>query len=107
MLKKADSSIPPAVIDEIIWRADRDRNGVLDFREFMSLVRTHELAILYPKLNMMMRTAAYMVVPRRERTNVVKTGLEQYKCCPPPILMPLLSLIEVMSLLLTLIILKY
>lgn len=77
--------------------ADRDRNGVLDFREFMALVRTHDLAILYPKLNMMMRTAAYVVVPRGERNDVVKSGLEEYKCCPPPILMPLLSLIEVNS----------
>jgi len=75
--------------------ADRDRNGVLDFREFMTLVRTHDLGVLYPKLNMMMRTAAYVVVPRGERTNVVKSGLEEYKCCPPPLLMPLLSLIEV------------
>lgn len=77
--------------------ADRDRNGVLDFREFMTLVRTHDLAILYPKLNMMMRTAAYVVVPRGERNDVVKSGLEEYKCCPPPLLMPLLSLIEVNS----------
>lgn len=83
------------MIDEIIWRADRDRNGVLDFREFMTLVRTHELAKLYPKLSMMMRTAAYVVVPRKERSAVVKSGVEEYKCCPPPIIMPLLSLIEV------------
>lgn len=61
----------------------------------MSLVRTHELAVLYPKLNMMMRTAAFVVVPRNERTDVVKSGIEDYKCCPPPILMPLLSLVEV------------
>lgn len=91
----AESSIPPKVIDEIIKRADYDHNGVLDFPEFMSLVRTHELAVLYPKLNMMMRTAAFVVVPRNERTDVVKSGIEDYKCCPPPILMPLLSLIEV------------
>ena len=71
-------------------------NRVLDFPEFMSLVRTHELAVLYPKLNMMMRTAAFVVVPRNERTDVVKSGIEDYKCCPPPILMPLLSLIEVL-----------
>lgn len=83
------------MINEIVWMADRDRNGVLDFREFMTLVRTHDLGVLYPKLNMMMRTAAYVVVPRGERTNVVKSGLEEYKCCPPPVLMPLLSLIEV------------
>lgn len=86
------------MIDEIVWRADRDRNGVLDFREFMTLVKNHELAVLYPKLSMMMKTAAYVVVPRSERSNVLKTGLEEYKCCPPPILMPLLSLIEVIQL---------
>lgn len=62
----------------------------------MTLVRTHELTKLYPKLSMMMRTAAYVVVPRKERANVVKTGVEAYKCCPPPIIMPLLSLIEVL-----------
>lgn len=90
----AESSIPPSVIDEIIKRADYDHNGVLDFPEFMSLVRTHELAVLYPKLNILMRTAAFVVVPRNERTDVVKSGIEDYKCCPPPILMPLLSLVE-------------
>ncbi|XP_046647042.1 rhomboid-related protein 2-like [Daphnia pulicaria] len=94
LLRRADSTIPASVINEIVWMADRDRNGVLDFREFMTLVRTHDLGVLYPKLNMMMRTAAYVVVPRGERTNVVKSGLEEYKCCPPPVLMPLLSLIE-------------
>lgn len=61
----------------------------------MTLIKNHELAKLYPKFNMMMKTAAYVVVPRSERLNVLKTGLEEYKCCPPPILMPLLSLIEV------------
>ena len=96
MLKSvSDSTIPPSVVDEIIVRADTDNNGVLDFPEFMSLVKTAELALLYPRLNKMMRTVAFIAVPRSERNDVVASGLEEYKCCPPPFLMPLLSLVEV------------
>lgn len=93
----ADSSIPTTCINEIVRRADYDQNGVLDFHEFMNMVKTHELALLYPKLNKMFRAAAFIAVPRNERLDVVQSGLEEYKCCPPPFVMPLLSLIEVSS----------
>lgn len=93
----AESSIPPSVIDKIIRRADADQNGVLDFPEFMSMVQTHELALLYPNLNRMMKAAAFIAVPRNERLDVMHSGLETYKCCPPPIIMPLLSLVEVIK----------
>ena len=91
----ADSSIPTTCINEIVRRADYDQNGVLDFHEFMNMVKTHELALLYPNLNKMFRAAAFIAVPRNERLDVVQSGLEEYKCCPPPFIMPLLSIIEV------------
>ena len=91
----SDSSIPPDVLDEITWRADRDGNGVLDFQEFMDLVQCHELGVLKPSLHRVFKAAAFTVVPRSERAAVIRSGLEEYNCCPPPLLMPILSLIEV------------
>lgn len=91
------TGIPSEIIEKIIKMADKDQNGVLDFQEFMTLVRTRELALLYPKLNLIMRSAAFVVVPRSERQVVMRTYLEEYKCCPPPFMMPLLSLVEVIN----------
>ncbi len=94
----ADSSIPTTCINEIVRRADYDQNGVLDFHEFMNMVKTHELTLLYPNLNQMNGDDACIAAPRNVRRDVVQCGLEVYKCCPPPFIMPLLSLLEVFSL---------
>lgn len=75
--------------------ADYNQNGALDFHEFMNLVKTHELTLLYPNLNQMNGDAACIAAPRNVRRDVVQCGLEEYKCCPPPFIMPLLSLLEV------------
>ena len=91
----SDSTIPSKVINEITRRADRDNNGVLDFEEFMDLIQSHELGVLQPRLHSILRAAAFTVVPQKERAAVIRSGLEEYKCCPPPLLMPILSLVEV------------
>lgn len=91
-----NTHIPSNVIDYITALADKNNDGVLNFAEFMALVRTHELTLLYPNLNRAMKSAAFVVVPRSERSTVMRTYLEEYKCCPPPLMMPLLSLVEVL-----------
>ena len=91
-----NTGVPPNVIEYITDLADKNHDGVLNFSEFMALVRTHELTLLYPNLNRVMRSAAFVVVPRSERPVVMRTYLEEYKCCPPPFMMPLLSLVEVL-----------
>jgi len=91
----SDSTVPSKVINEITRRADRDNNGVLDFEEFMDLIQSHELGVLQPRLHSILRAAAFTVVPQKERAAVIRSGLEEYKCCPPPLLMPILSLVEI------------
>ena len=76
-------------------RADTDHNGVLDFDEFMDLIQSHELGVLQPRLHSILKAAAFTVVPQKERAAVIHSGLVEYKCCPPPLLMPILSLVEV------------
>jgi len=91
----SDSTIPTTVLNEITRRADRDNNGVLDFEEFMDLIQSHELGVLQPRLHGILKAAAFTVVPQNERAAVIRSGLEEYKCCPPPLLMPILSLVEI------------
>jgi len=90
----SDSRIPPIVLNEIMRRADTDHNGVLDFDEFMDLIQSHELGVLQPRLHSILKAAAFTVVPQKERAAVIHSGLVEYKCCPPPLLMPILSLVE-------------
>jgi len=74
------------------------KNGIIDFPEFMDLVRSHELGAMKPTFHRLLKTAAFAVVPRSQRPQVILTQLEDahesYSCCPPPLLMPLLSAIE-------------
>ena len=112
------NGIPAEVVNELAWRADRDHNGVLDFDglyfyiiknicyvlmlfvslEFMNLVRSHELGALQPKFHFLLKSAAFTVVPRTQRPQFIATHLqdaqETYSCCPPPLLMPILSMAE-------------
>ncbi|KJH43022.1 peptidase, S54 family [Dictyocaulus viviparus] len=73
---------------------DIDTNGdrLIDFAEFctlMSRVKRHRL------LHLMFR-AAQFVVPRSKRVEPF-SYLQKYRCCPPPIFMAIISLIQARS----------
>ena len=46
-------------------------------------------------MHQLVRYAAIAVVPQKERRTVVDSYIDQYTCVPPPIFMPLVSLIEI------------
>ncbi len=43
----------------------------------------------------LVRYAAFVVVPRGERRTTVRRYINEYSCWPPPLFIPLISVIEV------------
>ncbi|XP_037088916.1 rhomboid-related protein 3-like [Pollicipes pollicipes] len=86
------SRIPDHVLDEILARADTNIDGSLSFQEFLDMVQSQGLG---PEGGSLFRTflvrAANSVVPKSKRS---RRYLDQYSCCPPPVFMVLVSVVE-------------
>ncbi|WKY00243.1 hypothetical protein Q1695_014805 [Nippostrongylus brasiliensis] len=80
----------PNEIDEMIMNIDRNGDKLIDFAEFCTLMSRVKRQRL---LHMMFR-AAQLVVPRSKRTEPFNY-LQKYKCCPPPVVMLIVSIIQV------------
>ncbi|XP_043224699.1 rhomboid-related protein 3-like isoform X2 [Amphibalanus amphitrite] len=84
--------LPDSVLDDILAKADRNIDGVISYEEFLQMVEGQNLS---PIGGGMFRSflvrAAYSVVPKSQRT---RRYVDQYSCCPPPVFMVLVSLVE-------------
>ncbi|KAK6743361.1 hypothetical protein RB195_010552 [Necator americanus] len=79
----------PSEIDGMMVHMDRDGDKLIDFPEFCTLMSQVKRRRL---LHLMFR-AAQFVVPRSQRTEPFDY-LQKYKCCPPPIFMLIVSIIQ-------------
>lgn len=83
--------IPEDAIDTILNLADKDKNGMLNYDEFLDMVVGYDyMASDRPFVRHALRAAAYTVVPRNERRY-----LAEYSCFPPPLFMILISCVEI------------
>lgn len=89
--KDADS-IPNALVVQLLRQADKNRDGYLDYDEYM---RYAEASAEYSRSRHVFNTAALSVIPRKERTAATRTYLQEYKCCPPALFMVTATLIEI------------
>ncbi|KAK2708273.1 rhomboid-related protein 2-like [Artemia franciscana] len=87
-------SLGQDVIEEIFFLCDKDSNGYLDEHEFMTMVKDHVLRRRHPDLHRLLSFASKVVVPQKSRREAVNIKVEEFRCCPPPLLFILLSLVE-------------
>ncbi|RWS28714.1 rhomboid-related protein 2-like protein [Leptotrombidium deliense] len=87
--------IPEEVIDEIMERADWDKNRVLTFNEFLHMLHARDIGAHRPYLRKLIVAAAMVAVPSSEKQTVVNRYLDEYSCKPPPIFMICISVIEI------------
>lgn len=85
--------IPKKKLTQLIHHADADRNKVIDYPEFVNLMS--ELT----KFQSFVRTAVSTVVPKSQKaadgdTDMVEDYINHYNCCPPPLFMIIISMIE-------------
>ncbi|XP_074653793.1 rhomboid-related protein 2-like [Tubulanus polymorphus] len=92
--------IQPDRLELLLRKADINRDGRLSYDEFMRLmigsgddrVLTTRQLTAFQRL---LRGAVSTVVTRKEVEDDVDSYVEAYSCCPPPLFMILISIIEV------------
>lgn len=87
--------LPREVINEILERADWDKNRVITFDEFVNMIYARELGSQRPRFQQLIRYAAMAVVPQNQRQTTVRRYIEAYNCVPPPLFLVLISIVEV------------
>ncbi|UYV61262.1 RHBDL2 [Cordylochernes scorpioides] len=92
-LQKLLPDLPAEVQVEVTHRLGQDSDGLISYSEFIDMV--HSLKNDHPRLLRMLQYATAAVVPQSQRSSVVARYVSEYKCCPPPLFMPLISLIEI------------
>uniref|UniRef100_A0A1B6LK46 EF-hand domain-containing protein n=2 Tax=Graphocephala atropunctata TaxID=36148 RepID=A0A1B6LK46_9HEMI len=86
--------IPDRVVTQILKNADADKNGFLEFSEFIKLVKSDEGRHLFSHY---MNSYVRKVIPRRTwtRQDIIDGEYEdQYTCNPPAVGMLIISIIE-------------
>ena len=64
-------------------------------RQCLFQVKDHVLRRRHPDLHRLLSFASKVVVPQKSRREAVNIKVEEFRCCPPPLLFILLSLVEV------------
>ncbi|CAG0905777.1 unnamed protein product [Cyprideis torosa] len=87
-------ALPEEVLDEILERADYDRNGYIDFPEFLMMIRAEGLGHERPVFRRLIRYAAFVTTSRVDRRKVVRSYMNEYSCWPPPIFLIVMSAVQ-------------
>lgn len=94
-LKKIDHDIPSNTVRKILKKGDTDENGYLDLNEFLAIAKENkEIRGLFSQ-SVEKWVTTVCVIPRRGKDMTDAEYEEQYSCCPPPLFMILISLLEV------------
>lgn len=95
--REYEHDIPDEVVDKILAMSDTDRNGHLDYQEFVRMIQNPILESIFGHF---VHRYIHYIIPRRNRggsrTDETDGKYEdEYSWCPPPIWMVLISLLEV------------
>ncbi|XP_055338538.1 rhomboid-related protein 2-like [Paramacrobiotus metropolitanus] len=95
-LRRADRklAIPEHIRDDLLRRADMNKDGYYEFHEFLHLIELVDSHAHLDKFHKALALASYVVVPESERPQYVESELKHYTCCPPPIFLILVSAAE-------------
>ncbi|CAL4122434.1 unnamed protein product, partial [Meganyctiphanes norvegica] len=85
-------SFPDEVVTKLLTVADSDNNGYINFNEFVNLCEKTKRS---PGYRHLLRRGAFIVIPRSGRDAETRRYLDEYSCCPPPLFMISITLIEV------------
>ncbi|XP_068228946.1 rhomboid-related protein 1-like isoform X2 [Palaemon carinicauda] len=95
--KEADT-LPNAVAIQLLGKAeipfqeaDINQDGFLEYEEFLRFVKLSNAA---RTRSTVLRRGALAVIPRAERTLETRRYIEEYSCCPPPLCMLVITLVE-------------
>lgn len=93
--REYEHDIPSHVVAEIHRRADRNDDGKLDLREFIEMIHHPTLRPIFGHL---LSRYVHFVVPQggRDRSQPDGQYEDEYTCCPPPVGMILISIIELL-----------
>ncbi|XP_023218612.1 rhomboid-related protein 2-like [Centruroides sculpturatus] len=89
------SDFPPEVIEEIIERADWDKNRHLSYYEFLKMVHAAQMYSNRPYFHKLLKFATKTVVPHSQQATVLRNYIQYYNCMPPPLFMIFITLIEI------------
>lgn len=98
-----DDELPPDKLELLLQKADTDRDGVLDYEEFVRLMTADEARGLttqqLSKFQFFIKTAVSTVVPKGQKladgeTDMIEDYTSHYNCKPPPLFMIIISLTE-------------
>lgn len=84
--------LPDHVIFETLHSADTNMDGVLQREEFMKIVQTSAPEGVMRRA---LREAAWCAVPASERDYTKRYYYQHYSCFPPPLFIPIISLIQI------------
>ncbi|CAG9814958.1 unnamed protein product [Phaedon cochleariae] len=91
-----DDDIPEQLVEKIYKAADQNKDGQIDFDEFLSMITSkHYKGLFQNYMNIYIRN----VLPQRRQNDSDKVEIdgvyeESYTCCPPPIAMVVISAFE-------------
>lgn len=95
---KASDSLPNSVAIQLLGKAevpfseaDANRDGYLEYDEFLRFIR---LSNASRNRSAALRRGALAVIPRTERTLATRRYIEEYSCCPPPLCMIAITIVE-------------
>ncbi|XP_064095963.1 rhomboid-related protein 2-like isoform X2 [Macrobrachium nipponense] len=84
--------MPNSLVVRLLMKADLNNDGYIDYEEYMTFAQA---ASRYPRRRDTFSRMTMTFVPRNERTVAKRYYLQMYSCCPPPLFMILVSLMEI------------
>ncbi|KAF5287187.1 hypothetical protein FQR65_LT12316 [Abscondita terminalis] len=92
--REYEHDIPSHVVSKIHNWADTNQDGRLSYREFVDMIHHPEMRPIFGHL---LSRYIHYVVPNRASGRTVTDGQyeDEYTCCPPPVGMIIISLIEI------------
>lgn len=88
-----EERLPKATVNRILQSADVDENRRIRYDEFVELVMNRDTEVSRGIRARVMNRAMRLVVPQRVIDR--KSYLREYTCLPPPLFIPLITLVEI------------
>ncbi|KAB7493922.1 Rhomboid-related protein 1 [Armadillidium nasatum] len=91
----SDVQLPEYIVDAILEHVDFNNDGFIDLQEFYKLVNIQTDYVTRRAIRRALVKGALSVAPRSQVSHSDRIYIEQYLCCPPPLIIPLLCIAEI------------
>jgi len=90
--------IPKHAVKQILKRADEDENGYLDYQEFLEMIHSKETQnVMAHAFNRYVQTVVVQRTLPGDQVDVPGDYEKELSCCPPPVCMIIISMIQVIA----------